>query len=100
MDKVIMWTNAADLQLNEAFVNLLEQSRSIETTARIIKELFESTAILKTNPDIYKLDILKTENRGNIRCYIKHGYRISYLVETDVVYILRVRYARKEPMDY
>lgn len=100
MGKTIIWTHQADAELNEAFLELLEQSESIETTTRIITEVYESASILGTNPEIYKLDILKENNKGNIRAYEKHTYRISYLVEEKAIYIIRVRYARKEPLEY
>ncbi|MDX1326147.1 Plasmid stabilization system protein ParE [Arenibacter nanhaiticus] len=100
MGKTIIWTHQADAELNEAFLDLLEQSESLETTTKIITEIYESAAILATNPEIYKLDILKENNNGNIRAYEKHTYRISYLVEEEAVYIIRVRYARKEPLGY
>ena len=100
MDKTIIWTHQADEGLNQAFLDLLEQSASIETAARIINEIHESTSILATNPEIYKLDTLKENNKGNIRAYEKHTYRISYLVEKETIYIIRVKYARKEPLEY
>lgn len=100
MDKTIIWTHQADADLNEAFLDLLEQSESIETTIRVITEIFESTTILATHPEIYKLDMLKVCNKGTIRAYEKHTYRISYLVEEKAIYIIRVRYARKEPLEY
>jgi plasmid stabilization system protein ParE len=100
MGKTIIWTHQADAELNEAFLDLLEKSASIETATRIITEIFESTFILGTNPEIYKLDSLKENNKGNIRAYQKNTYRISYLIEEQTVYILRVRYARKEPLEY
>lgn len=100
MGKTIIWTHQADKELNEAFLELLEQTKSIETTTRIITEIFESTSVLSTNPEIYKLDSLKRKNKGNIRAYEKHTYRISYLIEEDFVYVIRVRYARKEPLIY
>ena len=100
MGKTIIWTHQADAELNEAFLDLLEKSASIETATRIITEIFESTLILESNPEIYKLDSLKENNKGNIRAYQKHTYRISYLIEEETVYILRVRYARKEPLEY
>ncbi len=100
MGKTIIWTHQADAELNEAFLDLFDQSQSIEITTRIITEIYESTSILATNPEIYKLDALKKNNKGNIRAYEKHTYRISYLVEEKFVYILRVRYARKEPLEY
>ena len=100
MGKTIIWTHQADADLNEAFLHLLDQSQSINTTIRIIAEIFQSTAILATNSEIYKLDTLKNNNKGNIRTYEKHTYRISYLVDEKHVYIIRVRYARKEPLEY
>ena len=100
MGKTIIWTHQADAELNEAFLDLLEKSASIETATRIITEIFESTLILESNPEIYKLDSLKENNKGNIRAYQKNTYRISYLIEEEAVYILRVRYARKEPLEY
>ncbi len=100
MGKTIIWTHQADAELNEAFLALLEQSKSIETTSRIITEIHDSISILATNPEIYKLDTLKHNNKGNIRVYEKHTYRISYLVEEDTLYVIRVRYARKEPLEY
>ena len=100
MDKTIIWTQNADTELNEAFLELLEQSESIEITTRIITEVYESASILATNPEIYKLDTLKENNKGNIRTYQKHSYRISYLISEEVISIIRVRYARKEPLEY
>lgn len=100
MGKKIIWTHWADADLNHAFLKLLEESKSIETTARVITEIYDSTAILATDPEIYKLDTLKKNNNGNVRAFEKHTYRISYLVEENTIYILRVRYAGKEPLEY
>ena len=100
MGKTIIWTHQADAELNEAFLELLEQSESIETTTRIITEVYESALILATNPEIYKLDVLKENNKGTVRTYEKHTYRISYIIEEKAIYIIRVRYARKEPLEY
>jgi len=100
MGKEIIWTHQAEAELNEAFLALLEESKSIEITTKVITEIYESTSILATNPEIYKLDELRKSNQGNIRAYEKHTYRISYLVEQDKVYVIRVRYARKEPLVY
>lgn len=67
MGKTIIWRHQAEAELHEAFLYLLEQSESIETTMRIISEIYESVSILATNPEIYKLDTLKENNKGNIR---------------------------------
>lgn len=100
MDRKIIWTHQAEVDLHTAFLNLLEYSKSIEISSRIISEIYESTSILATNPEIYKLDLLKKNNYGNIRAFEKHTYRISYLIDNETVYIIRIRPARKEPLEY
>ncbi|WP_373943634.1 type II toxin-antitoxin system RelE/ParE family toxin [Polaribacter sejongensis] len=69
-------------------------------TSKIITEVYESVSILSTDSEIYKLDTLKTNNKGNIRAFQKHSYRISYLIKDNEVYILRVKHSRKEPLKY
>lgn len=100
MVRIISWTHIAESQLHEAFLDFLDQCQSLEITSRIFAELYESTNILATNPEIYELDQLYANNTGNVRAYVKHNYRISYLVEKECIYIIRVRYARKEPLLY
>ena len=100
MGKKIIWTNYATAELNEAFLDLLEQSESIEITTKVMGEVVESVEILKTHPEIYKLDKLRKSNKGTIRTFEKHSYRISYQVEKEIVYIIRIRYAGKEPLEY
>lgn len=100
MVKKIIWTYQADAELQRAFFDLLEKSKSVEIANRIITELYESTTVLATNSEIYELDRFKKNNRGNIRAYEKHTYRIAYLIEEEAIYIIRVRHARKEPLEY
>ena len=66
MGKTIIWTHQADAELNEAFLELLDQSESIETTTRIITEVYESTSLLAINPEIYKLDTTKKIIKGTL----------------------------------
>ena len=54
--------------------------------------IFESAEILKTQPEIYKLDKQKTSNDGTFRVYAVYDYAISYQVTEDIIYILRVRH--------
>jgi plasmid stabilization system protein ParE len=56
--------------------------------------------MLVLSPEIYKLDALRKNNPGNIRAFEKHSHRISYLIEDEAIYIIRVRYARKQPLNY
>lgn len=62
MGKAVIWTHRADAELKEAFLELLEQSESLETTTRVIAEVYESASILATNPEMYKIDPLRKDN--------------------------------------
>ena len=62
--------------------------------------IYESVTILEEYPEIYKQDELKKNNKGNISAYEKHNYRISYQIEKQEIYIIRVRQASKEPLKY
>ena len=98
MGKQIIWTQQAAKELSQAFAKLLEVS--IEIASRVITEIYQSTEILSKTPYVYKLDSLKDYNPGNIRTYEKHTHRISYLISKKAIYIIRVRYARKEPLEF
>ena len=100
MEKTIIWTHQADAELNEAFLDLLENQDLLKQLQESLRKFMNPASILAISPEIYKLDTLKEKNKGNIRTYEKHTFRISYLTEEDFVYIIRVRYARKEPLEY
>ncbi len=100
MGKAVIWTNHAIAELNEEFLELLERCSSIETTTKVITEVHDSVSILQTHAEIYELDELRKKNDGSIRAYEKHTYRISYQITTDTIYVIRVRYARKDPLLY
>ena len=72
------------------------ESKSITIADKVVNTIFESTEILKTQPEIYKLDKQKTNNDGSFRVYSVYDYSISYQINNDSIYILRVRHnARK-----
>ncbi|APZ45673.1 hypothetical protein BW723_04885 [Polaribacter reichenbachii] len=100
MVREIIWTNNAEADLNFCFSEFLEHCESLDVTKRIFIEIYNSVSILATNAEIYKLDLLKKNNKGNIRFFEKHSYRISYLIDTKFVYILRIRPSRKEPLEF
>lgn len=64
MGKPIIWTNQATAQLHQAFLDLLEESQSLETTLRVINAIYESVSILTTDSEIYKLDALKKTTKA------------------------------------
>lgn len=92
----VIWTEAAVTQLKEIYRYIKKDS---ETAAKHVKEkILESTKILGINSDVYQSDILKDNNKGNYRAYTVFSYRISYKIENDFIYILRVRHTSREPL--
>ncbi|HSD05780.1 type II toxin-antitoxin system RelE/ParE family toxin [Flavobacterium sp.] len=63
---------------------------------KVAETIFNSTEILKTQPEIFKLDTQKVNNDGSFRIYYVYDYSISYRITDNSIQILRVRHnARK-----
>ena len=56
MGKKIIWSSDALQQLEDIHFYILFESKSIQIADKVIDTIFESTQILKTKPEIYKLD--------------------------------------------
>ena len=96
MGKKIIWSKDALDQLEDIHFYIFFESKSITIADKVVNTIFESTEILKTQPEIYKLDKQKTNNDGSFRVYSVYDYNISYQINNDSIYILRVRHnARK-----
>lgn len=96
MGKKIIWSSDALDQLEDIHFYIFFESKSIKTADKVINTIFESTEILKTQSEIYKLDKQKITNDGSFRVYSVYDYAVSYQITTDIIYILRVRHnARK-----
>lgn len=52
-------------QLEEIHFYILFESKSIQIADKEIDKIFDSTEILKTSPEIYKLDTKKNNNGGS-----------------------------------
>jgi len=83
MGKTIVWTTAAQHQLNQIFLDVFEISSSVEVAEKVTTDIYESTEILQTHSEIYELDELKINNNQNIRAYEKYSYRISYQIDNN-----------------
>ena len=96
MGKKIIWSSDALVQLEDIHFYIFFDSNSITIADKVVDNIFESTEILKTQPEIYKLDKLKMTNDGSFRVYSVYDYAVSYQISSDIIYILRVRHnARK-----
>jgi len=96
MGKKIIWSSDALEQLEDIHFYILFDSKSIQIADKVIDKIFESTEILKTKPEIYKLDSKKNNNDGSFRAYFVYDYMISYQITSDYIQILRVRHTSRK----
>lgn len=92
MGKKIIWSSNALDQLEDIHFYIFFESKSITIADKVINTIFDSTEILKTKPEIYKLDKQKTNNDGSFRVYSVYDYAVSYQITEDAINILRVRH--------
>ncbi|MFA9190790.1 type II toxin-antitoxin system RelE/ParE family toxin [Flavobacterium sp. FZUC8N2.13] len=100
MGKKIIWSSNALEQLEDIHFYILFESKSIHIADKVIDEIFESTKILKTKPEIYKLDTKKDNNDGSFRTYFIYDYMISYRITPNNIQILRVRHTSRKPKTF
>lgn len=97
MGKKIIWSKDALGQLEDIHFYILFESKSIHIADKVVDTIFDSTDILKTNPEIYKPDTHKNNNDGTFRAYFVYDYLISYQITPDTIQILRVRHTSRKP---
>jgi plasmid stabilization system protein ParE len=96
MGKKIIWSSNALDQLEDIHFYIFFESKSIQIADKVVETIFESTEILKKNPEIFKLDKQKVNNDGSFRVYFIYDYSVSYQITENTIQILRVRHnARK-----
>ncbi|WP_264536988.1 type II toxin-antitoxin system RelE/ParE family toxin [Flavobacterium sp. N1736] len=98
MGKKIIWSSNALNQLEDIHFYIFFESKSITIADnKVVNTIFDSTEILKTQPEIYKLDKQKTSNDGSFRVYPVYDYAVSYQLTEEIIYILRVRHNAQKP---
>ena len=97
MESKIIWSINALRQLEDVHFYLLFESKSITVADKVVEAIFDSTVILKTNPEIYKLDKLRNNNDGTFRTYFIYEFKISYRITPTSIQILRIRHNARKP---
>lgn len=97
MGTKIIWSSDSFVQLEDIHFYIFFESKSIQIADKIIDVIFDSTEILKSQPEIYKLDTKKNSNDGSFRTYFVYDYMISYQITPDCIQILRVRHTSRKP---
>jgi plasmid stabilization system protein ParE len=97
MGKKIIWSKNALDQLEDIHFYIFFESKSLRIADKVVNTIFDSTEILKTQPEIYKPDKQKTNNDGSFRVYSVYDYAVSYQISQENIYILRVRHNAQKP---
>lgn len=100
MGTKIIWASDALEQLEDIHFYILFESKSIQIADKVIDKIFDSTEILKTTTEVYKIDTNKNNNDGSFRVYFVYDYMISYQITTDCIQILRVRHTARKPKKF
>ncbi|WP_281234428.1 type II toxin-antitoxin system RelE/ParE family toxin [Flavobacterium gelatinilyticum] len=100
MGKKIIWSSNALDQLEDIHFYIFFESKSLTIADKVVNTIFDSTEILKTKPEIYKLDKQKAGNDGSFRVYSVYEYGISYQITEEIIYILRVRHNAQKPQKH
>ena len=85
-------------QLKEIYKYI--KKNSLGNAEKVRSKILLSTKLLATGKEIYKLDELKQNNKGNYRAYVIYSYRITYKIEVGTIQILRVRHTSREPLKH
>lgn len=97
MEKEIIWSNSALIQLEYIYHYLLKKTKSNSIASKVVEGIYDSVTILKNDNEIYELDEMKISNNGSYRAYEIYNYRISYRIMSNSVNILRVRHTSRYP---
>ncbi len=97
-ERTVKWDRNALLQLKEACDYIKKDS--LKNSLKVKKEIFRAAGSLANYPERYPLDKFKINNDGSFRCFILHRLRISYVVLTDEIIILRIRHTSMQNLDF
>lgn len=94
----VEWRKEAVNQFTEILEYLSRESnKAVSIVGNAVLEEVESLTTLST---AHPLDRFKKNNDGNYRALVVFNYRISYWIDKNTVYILRIRHTSREPLEY
>ena len=94
----VEWHPEAKVHFIEILKYLQQESEmSVSIVGNAILDTIERLVI---HPYANPLDRFKKHNDGNYRAYMVYRYRISYYVDGETIYILRIRHTSREPLEY
>jgi plasmid stabilization system protein ParE len=94
----IEWSFSASLEFTEILEELGQESES--AVFIVGNAILEEITTFSNFPEAHPLDRFKKKNDGKFRASTVYSYRISYYVEEQFIYILRIRHTSREPLEH
>ncbi len=95
---VTVWTPQAIAELRKAYDYISKDSP--QNARKVIDELTRIADQLPAQPEMFPADKFKKNDDGSWRAFEKFHYRISYLITSKEIRIVRMRHTSKTPLHY
>jgi plasmid stabilization system protein ParE len=94
----LVWTRRSQQHMRALYKYIVENSP--QNAMKVLNDIIAATEKVIANPEYYNPDKYKIENDGSYRAFEKHGYRIVYRYQKNIIRVLRVRHTKMEPKNY
>lgn len=94
----IEWHKPATKQFDELLEYLYYESE--QAASLVGNAILDEIEKLAAHPTAQPVDRFKKNNDGNFRACIVYSYRISYYIDGNIIYILRIRHTSREPLEH
>ena len=95
---VTVWTPRAITELKKAYDYICKDAP--QNARKVVDELTHIADQLPAQPEMFPADKFKKNNDGSWRAFEKFHYRISYLITSKEIRIIRMRHTSRTPLQY
>ena len=95
---VTVWTPQAIAELRKAYDYISKDSP--QNARMVVDELTAIADRLPAQPEMLPPDKFKKNNDSTWRAFEKYHYRISYLITSKEIRIVRMRHTSRTPLQY
>ena len=95
---VTVWAPQAIVELRKAYDYISKDSP--QNARKVVYELTRIADQLPVQPEMFPADKFKKNNDGSWRAFEKFHYRISYLITSREIRIVRMRHTGRTPLQY
>ena len=95
---VTVWAPQAIVELRKAYDYISKDSP--QNARKVVDEPTRIADQLPVQPEMFPADKFKKNNDGSWRAFEKFHYRISYLITSREIRIVRMRHTGRTPLQY